>query len=256
MSTQAINRKYQELINTVGRTALNALFPYDFEVYMMALELTDGNDNTIDYISFPIMPESITKNEPKRTNIKNSASGITVLNSATFTPEEISIKGNFGRNFKILLSPKEPASVGVAYSTSAGVYDLTQIGEKNRTLGFSAPQFNVGIKTGYGAIRILKAIISKSNGVDKNGQPFRLYFYNMALGESYLVVVPPSGFTCTQTKDKNMIWEYSMTLTSIAPLNSLKSQSNKTSLTKVMGLNAVQKGAYAVVSTVQKQIFK
>jgi len=77
MSTQAINRKYAELINTVGRSAMNALFPYDFEVYMMALELTDGNDNTIDYMSFPIMPESITKNEPKRTNIKNSASVIT-----------------------------------------------------------------------------------------------------------------------------------------------------------------------------------
>ena len=117
-------------------------------------------------------------------------------------------------------------------------------------------QFYVGVKTGYGAIRILKSIISKSNGVDKNGQPFRLYFYNMALGESYLVVVPPSGFTCSQTKDKNMIWEYSLTLTSIAPLNSLKTQSAKTSLTKVMGLNIVQKGAYAVVSTLKKQIFK
>jgi hypothetical protein len=256
MSVQAINRKYQELINTVGRSALNAIFPYDFEVYMMALELTDSNGNMIDYISFPIMPESITKNEPKRTNIKNTSSGITILNSATYAPEEITIKGNFGRNFKILLSPKEPSATGVAFSTNAGIYALNQVGEGAKTFSFRAAQFNVGIKTGYGATKMLQSIVSKSNGIDSSGQPFRLYFYNLALGESYLVSVPASGLTLTQNRDKNMIWEYSLTLNAIAPLNSLKTQAKATSLVSIASVNSVQKGVYATVSTIQKTIFK
>ena len=256
MSVQAINRKYQELINTVGRTALNAMFPYDFEVYMMALELTDSKGNMIDYIAFPIMPESITKNEPKRTNIKNTSSGITILNSATYAPEEITIKGNFGRNFKILLAPKEPSATGVAFSTSSGVYALNQVGEGAKTFSFKTAEFNVGIKTGYGATKLLQSIVSKSNGIDSSGQPFRLYFYNLALGESYLVTVPPSGITLSQNREKNMIWEYSLTLNAIAPLSSLRSQIKATSLASAVGTNAVQKSIYATVSIIQNTIFK
>lgn len=61
----------------------------------------------------------------------------------------------------------------------------------------------------------------KSNGVDKDGLPFRLYFYNMALGESYLVVVPPTGLVLNQSLQRNMIWEYSLTMTAIAPLEAV-----------------------------------
>lgn len=256
MSIQAANRHYQDLVTNTGKVALNALYPYDFEVYMMALELTDSDGGTIDYLSFPIMPESISKNEPKRTNIKNTASGVTVLSSSTFSPEEISIKGNFGRNFKLLLSPTEPSVNGVAYSTSAGIYDLTQAGEVGRTMSIKMPQFTVGIKTGYGAIRILKAIISKSNGVDSKGNPFMLYFYNMALGESYLVTIPPSGFTCSQNKEKNMVWEYSFTLTTLAPLSSLKNKSKESSLTYLVGVSALQKTAQTVAKLASNLITK
>ncbi len=61
-----------------------------------------------------------------------------------------------------------------------------------------------------------------------------LYFYNMALGESYLVTIPPSGFSCSQNKEKNMIWEYSFTLTTLAPLTSLKNKSKKSALSKTL----------------------
>lgn len=254
MNISSINRKYQELLTAVGKTALNALFPYDFEVYMMALELTDSEGNTIDYLSFPIMPESITKAEPKRTNIKVASTSTTVLSSASFIPEEITIKGNFGRTFNILLSPKEPSISGVAYSTKSGVYDLTQINNKNNVLAVKMPAFNVGIKTGYGAIRILKSIISKSNGVDKSGKPFRLFFYNLALGESYLVTVPNSGITVSQNLQKNMIWEYNLTLNTLANLSSLHSQIKRSSLLKVASTDVIQKGINSTLSVVKNML--
>jgi hypothetical protein len=250
MDLGQITRRYQNQLQTLGRSGLNALFPYDFEVYMVALELTNSSGQTIDYLSFPIAPESISKSEPKRTNIRNTSSGVTVLSSSTFMPEDITLKGNFGRNFKILLSDNEPSIEGVAYSTTAGVYDLTQIGTTNRTLSLNSPLFNLGVKTGYGATRILKAIVSKSNGVDRDGKPFRLYFYNLALGESYLVAVPPAGITISQTKDKNMIWEYNLNLKTIAPLSSLKSNIGGSSLIKTLSTNVIQKGINTVGSEI------
>ncbi len=248
MSIEFARRRYIETVANVGRSAMNALYPYDIEVYIMALELTDSTGNTIDYFSFPIMPNSITKTEPKRTNIKKTVNGVTVLSSNSFVPEEISIKGDFGRTFKILLSPKEPATSAVAFSTNKGVYDLTSTNNSQSSLVFKAPFFNVGVKTGYGAFRILKAIINKANGIDNLGRPFNLFFYNLALGESYLVAVSPSGFIGTQSLDKNMIWSYSLSLTTLAPIESIKNELRQNSLIRVLGVNAVQQGINAVAN--------
>ena len=242
MPVEAANNRYNQLINNVGRAALSALYPFDIEVYLMALELTNGAGETIDYFAFPIMPDQITKSEPTRTNIKKTNSGVTVLTSDSYVPQEIQIKGDFGRNFKILISPKEPSESAVAFSTARGVYDLTQVNTRTSTIVFRPPFFNVAVKTGYGAIRILKAIANKANGVDLNGQPFRLYFYNLALGESYLVAIPPNGITVTQTLDKNMIWTYTLNMTTLAPLNALANNSGASSLTRVLAAGLIQQG--------------
>ena len=249
MPAELARTRYGQLINTVGRAGLNALFPFDIEVYIAALELTDGAGDTIDYLAFPIMPDQITKTEPTRTTIKKTSSGITVLTSNSYVPQEIQIKGSFGRSFKILISPKEPGVNGVAFSTNRGVYDLTQANTRGRTVTFRPPFFNIGVKTGYGATRILQAIVNKSNGVDLNGQPFRLYFYNLALGESYLVTVPPSGLTLQQTLDKNMIWQYTLNLTTLAPLNALANQSGASSLGRVLATGIVQQGINTVANS-------
>ena len=249
MPIEGARTRYGQLINTAGRAALNALYPFDIEVYIMALELTNGIGDTIDYLAFPIMPDQITKTEPTRTSIKKTSGGITVLTSNSFVPQEIQIKGTFGRSFKVLLSPKEPASSGVAFSTSAGVYDLTQANTRTSSVVFRPPFFNVGVKTGYGAIRILKSIINKANGVDESGQPFRLYFYNLALGESHLVAVPPAGLTVQQTLDKNMVWSYTVNLTTLAPLEALANQSGPSSLSTVLGTAVIQQGINTVGNT-------
>lgn len=240
MDIRSLTRGYKEEVGRLGKSLLHTLYPHDFEVYMMALELTDSNGNTIDYLSFPVMPDSVQKTELKRTNIKQTSGGVTVLTSTSFTPEEIVIKGNFGRAFKINLG-KSASATGVAFSTQAGKYSLHDLGEKGKMrMSLRTPFFNAGIKTGYGATKVLQAIVSKSNGVDHTGRPFRLYFYNMALGESYLVAVPPSGLQLNMSSDKNMIWEYTLNLTTIAPLSLSFAKKGKTSLSSILATSTVQ----------------
>ena len=252
MSVDVVNRQFLQLSSTVGRSVLSSIYPKDFEVYLMALELTDSKDRTIDYFAFPIMPESITKNEPKRVNVKMTSAGTTVLSSNSFVPEEITIKGNFGRNFQFYLSPVSPAVQGYAFSVNKGVYDL--LGTKSNSLNFSTKSFSVGVKTGYGAHSILRAIVNKSNGVDGDGKPFKLYFYNLALGESYLVTIPSTGFTSSQNLDKNMIWDYNLTLNVLAPLSALNTISKQNSSKKLLAFSVMQKAVNSLGSMVASKV--
>lgn len=247
MSVEAVKATYKQKVANLGQQTISTLFPNDFEAYLMALELTDSQDNTIDYLAFPVMPDSIQKNDPKYSTLKKSGNGITVLTSPSFVPQSISIKGDFGRSFKILLGPGV-STQGAAFSTTNGKYDLWSLGS-NHLPSLGKSSFNAGIKTGYGATKILKAIISKSNGLDKLGKPFRLYFYNMALGESFLVIVPPSGLTLSQNLSKNMIWEYQLTLTAIAPMEAAINKKNKSSNIKMMSSMSIQQAVNSLASS-------
>ena len=234
-----VNRQVTQLVNNVGRALMHQLFPKDFEYYMMALELVDGAGNGIDYFAFPVLPSSITKSENKRINIKKAYKSTLILTSTAYTPQDISIKGNFGRGFKILIGSKEVLS-GVAFNSSvrAGVFELTQL--TNRSLLNPTNQFNQHVKTGYGAIKLLQSIIHKSDGSDQNG-PYRLYLYNFALGESYLVVVPSKALTLEQNdSNMNMIWNYTLNLTTIAPLELVKNVISVTSNTKILEASVLQ----------------
>jgi hypothetical protein len=247
MNLRSVTRDYNQQFSQLGRSLLHARFPNDFEVYMMALELTDADGNTIDYFSFPVMPQSIQKTELKRTNIKKTSSGVTVLSSATFTPEEITIKGNFGKSFKIIVG-KEPHPKGVAFSIPSGKMNL--LGKK----AIKTPDFSIGVKNGYGATKILQSIINKSTAVGNDGRPFRLYFYNMALGESYLVAASPTGLQLSMSEDKNMIWEYTLNLTTIAPLSLSFFDNSKTSLTRLLSTSLIQGGLNKLGSNIAKTI--
>lgn len=252
-ATSQIVQRSIGLIRSIGKSALSALYPNDFEVYICSLELVNSKGDTIDFFTFPISPESISKTEPKKTQIRQTAGGTTVLTSTVYVPEEINIRGNFGRNFKILLSLGTSLS-GAAFSLSAGKYALSQIMGKN-TSALKTPPFDLGIKSGFGCIRMLKGIISKSNGVDENGLPFNLYFYNLAFGESYLVTIPPSGITFSQNMAKNMIWEYNLNMTAIAPLEAvIGTTAAKSSIRKLLAADAIQKGISAVADTVSNII--
>ena len=98
---------------------------------MCSLELVNSSGNTIDFFTFPEMPDNINKNEPKRNSVKNTLGGLVVLTSPTAVAQTISIQGNFGRMFKILLNGNTPALQGIAFSISAGKRKLFQIQGKN-----------------------------------------------------------------------------------------------------------------------------
>lgn len=227
------------LVQEMGMQTLSSVFPHDFEWYMCALELTDSKDNTIDYLAFPIQPDSIQKTEPTRNNIKKSMAGVTVLSNDAYVPQDITIRGSFGRQFKLLLNIKQINATNAKYSTTDGVFSLYQTAGLPTTIRF--PFFNISVKNGYGIIKILQAIVSKSVGLDDEGKPFKLYFYNMALGESYLVAIPPSGAQFSQDVSKNMVWSYSITMKTLAPLDAVKTE-EKGSLGKALATAAITVG--------------
>jgi hypothetical protein len=237
------------MAKSIGGQALASLYPNDFEWYMVALELADSDDNTIDYLTFPIMPDSISKTEPTRTNIKKSMAGVTVLSTPSYSPQEINIKGSFGRQFKILINPKSDVNSS-SKSVSAGKYSLFDITKKSGLIsGLAFSNFNLNVKTGYGVMKILQAMASKSVGLDDKGKPLRLYFYNMALGESYLVAIPPSGVQFSQDLSKNMIWNYNLTLIALAPLEAVSDKNDKLLLDKLLP-SMIQTGVSEVASVV------
>ena len=234
------------LAQQLGMQTLSSVYPYDFEWYMCALELTDSKDQTIDYLAFPIQPDSIQKSEPTRNNIKKSMAGVTVLSNDAYIPQDITIRGSFGRQFKLLLNVKEIKGKNSQYSTINGVYSLYQ---KAGASAINYPSFNIAAKNGYGIIKILQAIVNKSVGLDDEGKPFKLYFYNMALGESYLVAIPPSGAQFSQDVSKNMVWSYSVTMKTLAPLDAVREE-QEGSLRKELSATAVAAGVSMVAQGV------
>lgn len=231
--------KYSQLINKFGKTSTSATYPNDFEVYLCAFELVDSNRDTEAYFVFPIQPSSIQKSEPTRTTIKKSLSGTTILRNSSFIPQELSIKGNFGRKFKIL-NGLDGFGYGNAVGDSLGSF---------KSVSFDTPVFSYSIKTGYGCIKLLQKIFQSSQKVDKYGKPKRLVFYNMGFGESYLVTIPPSGYSFSQTEDQNMIWSYQANMTIVAPLNFINDQASLNSSSKLVSSGNFLK---KINNTVQK----
>lgn len=219
---QQISEDYGKLINTIGKSGLNALFPRDFEVYMMGLELTTSDGQLIDYLSFPILPKTYSQNEMVRANVKKTLNGISVISSKSFAPKQVSMSGDFGVSFKFLASQDKPAK-GFLFSNDAGVYsalDTASKGLKRLHIPFS-PR----IKTGYGIIKILQSIINKSTGLDDKGKPFKLFFHNPTMGESYLVIPQANALTINTSVERNKIFSYTLNLNLIAPTDEVVGKS-------------------------------
>lgn len=234
----SVLRRYKNLAGTLGRAAVSSFYPNDMEYYLCAFELVNSS-GTEAYFVFPIQPSAITKSEPSRVNIKKSLSGITVLRNDSFIPQELNIKGNFGRRFKLLSNLE-----GVAF---------TSINSGVRGIEFDTPVLSQSIKTGYGATKLLQKLLQEANNIDRNGRPKQLYFYNMGFGESYLVSVSPSGMSFSQSEDRNMIWMYNVNMTILAPLSSIAAVDNvETNNRKIVSRGAVGKIVNTVASDVRR----
>lgn len=183
--------------NKTVRATLHTMYPKEFELYMISVELTDSSDNILDYLTFPINPNSIVKSEPYIKTIDKTLNGVTVVRGTGFTPQDLTIKGSFGRAFKILVRQQETVFTAL---------------RKNPN-----PELSSTIKNGYGTFKVLQEICKRSNENDSKGLPNRLYFHNFPLGESYLCEV--MNFEGSQDLSTNMMWNYSLTLKILAPIN-------------------------------------
>lgn len=244
----------------VGRAALSAIFPRDFEYYMVALELTDFDGNTIEFFAFPIMPSQITKTENTKTSVYATLGGVTIINSDVFVPQDLKLTGDFGRSFKLMAGYVRDELIslkGISYSNMMGVYEPDEI---NSPLKKKVTEFLSIVKSGFGCTKKLQSIINRSSG-HTEGKPFRLYFYNLALGESYLVVPTKNPLTLAQTESKNMIWTYILDLVIVAPLDRVDFGSGKKrSLSSLLAMAiiqfAIRKAAQKVAKYVKDTIVK
>lgn len=232
-----------------GLSQMAISYPRDFEIYMCAIELADFEGNTIDYFSFPVMPSNISKSESEATTIQHSFSGTTVINKDGFTPNDISISGNFGRTFKVAFEDRSSANFK-AFSIASGAYSFSDLHDEVRN---KVKELPFGVKTGFGCIKILQSIVDKAKGYDDKGRNFRLYFYNAPLGESYLVVPTKTPLEFVQNENNsNMMWNYTLNLTIIADLKDVVFSTNKKSLESELKPNFIKSSSNLVVNNLLK----
>lgn len=226
--------QYYNLLSSLGEQLLHNQFPNDFEVYMCAFELV-ADGKTIDYFTFPIMPNAIREIEGSYTNIKKTFGGITIISNDSFIPRTITLTGTFGTNFKFLIGRKEGIDASAIYFSN-----------RKRT-------FSNQLKTGYGCVKLLENILQMSDKIDKSGAPIELYFYNLAFGTSYLVQVKNKEFS--QAMDSNKMWNYNIQLDAIAYLDGIRNIKDvKKNLLKQVGLQFLNKGMSSLTGELKSSI--
>lgn len=230
----------RKLIGSVGLAGAHYLFPTDLDTYYAcSLELVDSEGDTVDYFVFPIMPNDYSSTYTSLTNVKKAAGGILVIKNPGFKPKKIRISGDFGRNFRFMIGQHQVSSKAWKYSTAGGDYNASLLPDRNQP-------FIIGVKTGYGAIKVLEAVIFKASQLDIKGRPFTLYFYNPALGESY--IVSADSLSLNQNLQKNQIWSYQLQMTAIGFTGSRRM------LWKIMSASIVSRGIDSTVNKVIKQL--
>lgn len=230
-------------LNTATKMALNTLYPNEFEVYMVTLELVDKDDNLLDYFTFPINPESISKSQPYVKQIDRSYGAVVVNKTGKFAPQDITIKGNFGRQFKFVTRDKSIKNV-----SWSGLLPWTKDDDSNL-------EFNRYYKSGYGCFKIVQNICKKADELD-DGYARKLYFHNLALGESYLVEV--LNFQGSQSSSSNMLWNYDLRMKIISNVfdkNPVKTLGERLVTSVVtMGANETTKSANKLYSSLMRSI--
>lgn len=223
-----------------GREYLNSLYPSEFEYYACAFELCDENNQRIEYFSFPVLPMSIQESKNSIANIKKTYGGITITNSATFVPFQISLSGDFGRKFRRVDFKQIQKIEGKIDSTKTkevtnenGEKEQMMFGELSEVK--SKPIFSSDYKTGYASVKILESMLNKAQGWDVARKPLRLFFYNLSLNSNHLV--EPNSIVISQSKDRNMIWQYSIQLMAVAPARYIFSDFKTTSLKELRSYN-------------------
>lgn len=236
---QSIDAALSTVIS-VGRAAVHAVLPDDFEYYLCSLELVDSDDNRKGFLSFSVMPEQISESlSPIQTMIKTHNGVVTLFNDS-FAPRDINIAGTFGRKIRLLLNYKDPLKEQNSYGAGGGFLNLN--------FG-SIAGVEVGIKTGYGMTKVLQHILDSSIHADKDtGKPLYLKFCNYALNTAY--VVDLVNYNINQSVGSNMIWNYQISLRAVAPLLAFTKTKNKLKeLLPEVAANSIANGVTNIASS-------
>jgi len=235
-------------LNQIGKAGVNALFPNDFEYYAITLELTDSKGKTVDYLTFPVTPSMIGFDDKKVVNIKKTMGGVTSLDTDTEIPKFITMSGMFGRKLRLLISPP----IENSQSTANGIFSSVS----GNGLQINSPVLNAKLKTGYGATKVLEAIIKKSSSLDQYNRPNRLYLYIPPLGHNFLVKA--TQFRLDQDyQSSNMLWKYTLAFTTLARIEDLKIENDNqdNSLIKSTSIDILQRTANSVVRDLKQSVF-
>jgi|JI9StandDraft_1071089.scaffolds.fasta_scaffold00268_44 hypothetical protein len=250
MSAKAVEARFKQGLDNLGRATLSALFPKDIENYMIALELINSKGNTVDYFAWPILPDELRETDNAITNIRKTMSAINVLKNPSFNSRQISIRGDFGRRFKLLLGAEQVTFAGFGFSLKNGKFNISP----PKFLQNPVPQFSTIAKTGYGCVKVLEAMKEKSKQLDENGKPYVLFLYNPILGNNYQVEFA----TFSQSQDKshyNMFPSYNIQLTAVAPLDSILSRRNNLkSAIKNLTVNGLQRTANELATNLRLRV--
>ena len=221
---------------TIGKAALHAMAPDNYEYYMCSLELIDCSGNQVGFISFVVMPNNITESTtPIQTQTKTKNGMVTLFNDS-FAPVNISLQGTFGRKFKIVTDMVDPSEKGKNFF-NGNIGKIAGIG--------------IAVKSGYGLTRVLQYILKKTNELDTQGRPYILLFNNYSFNSSYVVDVMSYSFN--QSIENNMLWFYELQLKAIAPGSAVRSsKQNNAQLLKVVASNAIAQGLTNVINDVKR----
>lgn len=248
MSVEQARSQVASLLASQSRANLHYNFPSEFEYYLCALELTDSNNKQIDMLIFPVMPNSISHVNTNITSVTKTASGVVSLSNNTFVPININIQGNFGRKFRFLTGRTDHNGL-VTNDFVVGFQAIRASFKKNKD---RVQEFNKNIKTGYGVIKILESIFERSVSLDGQGNPYKLFFYNLALNSNYLV--EGMNLTLSQSVEMNMIWNYSLSMTAIAPASEVTTTAdNNSNVSNLLKMDNLRKRNNAILDFTASQ---
>lgn len=198
MSINSFKNRAKGIAENVGSAGLHATLPDDFEYYACSFELLNEYLEVLDFMNFPIMPDSISINQQNLVSQKKTGRSYLSQFNDSFVGKNISIKGTFGKKMKILATLNK--------------------GKKLQTGG--SGKFDLKVKTGYGALKLMEKIINRAYEAE-DGVKY-LIFNNLAFNQSFIVEV--LSFNPTMSLENNMFWNYALEMKSLANANELNFQ--------------------------------
>ena len=144
--------------------------------------------------------------------------------NSTYVGKDIQISGTFGRKFRLLTN----------FDNNPG---QTKVKKKDRDEYYKKGTLSLGVKTGYGALKLLEKIVERSQGFCEDGKPMRLYFFNLQANESYWVEI--MDFSKNMSLENNAMWNWNITMKAIGQVPD--TYNGKSNINNLLTYAAVQK---------------